>query len=408
MKQPRTGAGIRTLIVVVALAPAIAALATVAVRYGRQLADNESGSLGIAALGFGALYLIAAVIALSRGAPMSKIALAGWSAAITFVLIFAVRATLNAIEVDDRVHADSLQGMDWVPDYFREFNATSKSHWQPYVHWRRVPHEGKYIHVDDRGRRRTWTAPGLGEDAPRIFFFGGSTMWGAGSRDDETIPSHVARSLADEGIGVRVENYGEFGFVSTQGLIRLMLELRSGNVPDVVVFYDGANEVGSASQSSQPGIPLNENRRRNDYLMGQGAKPPPPPALDPTELARQVAALYRGNLKVLSGLGKEYGFEVVCFWQPLPYMEKPLTAFESAASRISSKRAELVELVSAAIAKEELPPYFHDLRSVFAAQTAPRFLDWCHLSPQGNADVVQAMLPSIRAALQRRGASPPK
>ena len=114
MKHPRAGAGRRTLILLLALAPAIAALATVAVRYGGQLIDNEGGAIGMSALGFGTLYLVACVIALNRGAPMSKVALAGWSATITFGLVYGARGTWKAISGDDRVHADSLQGKDRV------------------------------------------------------------------------------------------------------------------------------------------------------------------------------------------------------------------------------------------------------------------------------------------------------
>jgi len=408
MRKPRTGAKARTLIVVLALAPAIAALAIVAIRYGRQLADSQSRSLGLAALGFGGVYLVLGAIALQRRAPVPKIALAGWSAAIAFVLVFVVQATLQSFKVDSRVHADSLRGMDWVPEYFRQFKESEESHWQPYVHWRRAPYEGEQIHVDRFGRRRTWTAQGLGNDAPRIFMFGGSTLWGTGAPDDDTIPSYVARRLASEGTPAHVENYGESGYVSTQGLIRLMLELRRQNVPDVVVFYDGVNEVGAALESAQPGLPYSESNRRADYLMGRGGKPPTPPVLNPAELAQQVAEYYRGNLRVLAGLGKEYGFEVICFWQPLPYIDKPLTDYESKASKVGDARRKLVDLVYDAIAQEKFPVEFHDLRSIFATETEPRYLDWCHLSPQGNAEIAQAMLSSIRAALQRHRASPPR
>ena len=46
------------------------------------------------------------------------------------------------------------------------------------------------------------------------------------------------------GRSVCVRNYGETGWVSTQELIKLMLELkRTGRKPDLVIFYDGANDV---------------------------------------------------------------------------------------------------------------------------------------------------------------------
>ena len=391
----------RTLLFAFAIAPPVCALALVGARYGRQLADNESGALGVAALGFGALYLVAFVVALQRRAALSKIALAGWSATIVFCLLTTARMLYKQHKIDTRIYADTYGNASWVPDYYRDFRASSKSYWSPYVQWKRIPFESEYINVDARGRRRTWTAPGTPESAPRIFMFGGSTMWGSGAPDDDTIPSFVARGLAQEGQLARVENLGEFGYVSTQGLIRLLLCLRAGEVPDVVVFYDGANEIGAASQSGRAGVPLNERRREHDYLMGRGARPPTPPTLEPEELAREVVAAYAGNLEVLTALRDRYGFKLLCFWQPLPYVEKPLTDYErEATAEISPARLDLVRLVYAEVRSWTAPPFFHDLRSVFATQAEPRYVDWCHLGPRGNEEVAAAMLPHVRAALR--------
>lgn len=47
-------------------------------------------------------------------------------------------------------------------------------------------------------------------------------------------------------------NYGENAYVSTQGLIHLILLLESGDVPDMVIFYDGVNDILAASQSWMP------------------------------------------------------------------------------------------------------------------------------------------------------------
>jgi hypothetical protein len=38
-------------------------------------------------------------------------------------------------------------------------------------------------------------------------------------------------------------NFGESGFVSTQSVIQLMQELQSGNIPHLVIYYDGVNDT---------------------------------------------------------------------------------------------------------------------------------------------------------------------
>ncbi|MEE8107446.1 MAG: SGNH/GDSL hydrolase family protein, partial [Planctomycetota bacterium] len=310
---------------------------------GAHYGDPHGGDarVGLAALCFGAVYLVACVVAAqTQKSALLKIAALGWSTSIAMCAGYFV-LTWDPPKPNFRLQADGYEGMDWVEDYYKEFLESNQTHWQPYVYWRRPPYAGKQIHVDDEGLRRTWIDTKAPDDAPRIFMLGGSTMWGTGARDDETIPSFLARSLSKEGVPVRVHNYGETGYVSTQCLIRLLLELRRGNVPDVVVTYDGANDMYSGFQTKRAGIPQNEIRRRQDYLRGNGPRPPPTPKLGPDELVEQVAALYRANLRVVASLGKEYGFELCAFWQPSLFFKKPLTEYER--GRIKKRSSEMAE-----------------------------------------------------------------
>jgi hypothetical protein len=89
----------------------------------------------------------------------------------------------------------------------------------------------------------------------RVFAFGGATMWGTGSPDWETIPAYLQAGLeARRGKPVCMVNFGESSFVSTQEVIQLLLQLESGNVPHLVIFYDGINNIYAAYQSGQAGV----------------------------------------------------------------------------------------------------------------------------------------------------------
>ena len=59
-------------------------------------------------------------------------------------------------------------------------------------------------------------------------------MWGTGARDSNTIPAALARLIASNPgrLRMRVVNMGESGYVNTQSLLALELELRGGNVPE--------------------------------------------------------------------------------------------------------------------------------------------------------------------------------
>ena len=72
------------------------------------------------------------------------------------------------------------------------------------------------------------------------FVFGGSTTWGAGVKDDYTIPSYLNRLASGR---YRFFNYGVLAYQSTQEVLRLSLLLSDGNVPDLVVLYDGVNDA---------------------------------------------------------------------------------------------------------------------------------------------------------------------
>ncbi len=146
----------------------------------------------------------------------------------------------------------------WGDDYWREFAQSEAVQYWPYVLWRRIPYSGTMIHVDDRGLRLT---PGADcqEGAFTVFAFGGSTMWGTGARDGETIPAYLQAGLqAIQDGPVCVVNFGESGYVSTQSLITLITELQAGHVPDWVIFYDGINDTVAAYQTGKAGTHQNE------------------------------------------------------------------------------------------------------------------------------------------------------
>jgi hypothetical protein len=68
---------------------------------------------------------------------------------------------------------------------------------------------------------------------------------GASQRDDHPVPAEASRrlqKLAGPGARIEVTNFGAIGYVFTHESLQLMMELRAGNHPGVVVFYDSINE----------------------------------------------------------------------------------------------------------------------------------------------------------------------
>ena len=118
--------------------------------------------------------------------------------------------------------------------------------YDPFTNFREGPFRGKYVNVNKAGFRYS-RDQGPWPPNPaciNIFMFGGSTAFGYGVTDDETVPSQLQDALqsAEGGKAVRMYNFGVASFYSSQELAYFVYELRSGFVPDIVVFLDGIND----------------------------------------------------------------------------------------------------------------------------------------------------------------------
>jgi lysophospholipase L1-like esterase len=342
-----------------------------------------------------------------------------------------------AVTVDAWINSDALAPADsaWMTAFVDEFCRSYAADWHSYVYFRRRPFTGHLINVDSAGLRHTtqYALRNPSRRAPlRVMLFGGSTMWGTGARDSATIPSQLSRIIAaDTAAGpVEVWNFGESGFVSTQAVLRLMLELRRGNLPDYVIFYDGVNDVFAAYQNGEAGLPQNESHRAAEFnLLKEGGRrwkitldsiyartvtaslvrslradlfgPPPPPA-SRVELAPDIVRLYRGNLQLIEALARQYGFAYTAYWQPVVFERSAPSPYEKAqadlwgyARPLFAETYRLVREDSALRATKA----FYEISSLFDEIRHPVFLDFCHISEAGNAAVARRMYEEMK----RRG-----
>ena len=82
------------------------------------------------------------------------------------------------------------------------------------------------------------------------WFFGGSTMWGTGVSDEQTIPSNY-----HEISGEKVFNFGVGGYNSRHAVNSLISLLGDGHKPKRVFFYDGYNDVEQGCRKENKIIP---------------------------------------------------------------------------------------------------------------------------------------------------------
>jgi len=176
-----------------------------------------------------------------------------WSPEQAEVVVDTVNFSGSADTVEDpRVDLPAMADSPWADAYFRELQRTPASYW-PFTQSRPQAFDGEFINIDGWARV-SYVSPDAGEDAPVVWMFGGSTTWGEGQRDEYTIASYLSRIAEAEGLPIVVQNYGQRGWTHFQEMILFEQLSAEGPVPDVAIFYDGANEI-NAQSLSVTGVP---------------------------------------------------------------------------------------------------------------------------------------------------------
>ena len=127
----------------------------------------------------------------------------------------------------------------------------SPDRWQPYVYFRQSRFTGRRSRSTPtacappgslpHGFRRSEAGPPV-----KILMLGGSSLWGFGARDDQTIPSLLARKLHERGCRRRDQEPLRDRLRQHPGDDRPGRASFSGLPAGLVIFYDGVNDTTSA------------------------------------------------------------------------------------------------------------------------------------------------------------------
>jgi hypothetical protein len=123
--------------------------------------------------------------------------------------------------------------------------------WEPFTESRERRFQGRFVNVHPAGFRLSHSQGPWPPDRARanVFVFGGSTTFGYGVADDETIVSALQDYL-DRRSGpahVSCYNFGRGAYYSTGERVFFQELLTAGSVPRVAVFIDGLNEFAFAA-----------------------------------------------------------------------------------------------------------------------------------------------------------------
>ncbi len=343
------------------------------------------------------------------------------------VAFWRLRSLPPAPEPLDHQFTESIyRGQDWIVKYRREFLASRASQYQSYVVWRRKPFHGETISVDAEGIRRTFHSQCDGKTYT-VWMFGDSALWGTGAPDWSTIPSFLAELYEKAGQPICVKNYGESGWVTTQEVIKLFLDLkRASKKPDLVIFYNGPAEAFLRYQQDQPDVHHNfvlikqkmerteleetagfeylgrtntyralkrvaeSLRLRNEAPPGNGGGPEEGvvSAKDASVMAQAVLTNHLKNMEIVEALARQYTFRYAFFWHStLLTGEKPMTAEEESMTRAVEKGNPGFGGVCRAtydVFRTANRPHLYYLGDIFKDHRESLYENFSHTGPEGN------------------------
>lgn len=226
----------------------------------------------------------------------------------------------------------------------------------PWTVFRERPFKGRLVSVTKEGNRGT-LAPSPRRESRRelaVWTLGGSTMFGWGMPDSQTVASHLQTILQERlpERQVQVTNHGHSYYFSSMELNLLIAELRDGGKPDVVVLLDGLNDAAVFTwgmpvpffsdfayrawererqrsynvDNELPWITLNPTfpplrmwRGKQDTELGRGFQLTRKSRYyrdneDPIAFALQH---FRANSRLLASVGETMGVDIFQFLQPI-------------------------------------------------------------------------------------------
>ncbi len=117
--------------------------------------------------------------------------------------------------------------------------------YEPFLQHREAPFKSEFVNVDKRGFRITKDQAEFFPDSRHVnvFVFGGSTAFGYGVADGDTIASGLQDYLRrTQGIQANVYNFGRAHYASTQEKLLFEQLVLAGQIPNIAIFIDGLNE----------------------------------------------------------------------------------------------------------------------------------------------------------------------
>lgn len=307
------------------------------------------------------------------------------------------------------------------PDSSREMNQqlvdemgkANAFEFDAWLQFRNKPISGKYVNVSGYVRKSVPEFISKGTDTLRIWFFGGSTMWGFNVTDEETIPSKFAQlyqQSANYTKSLHVINFGTRAYISFQEFKLLQDRLLFESSPDVVIFLDGLNDVissptplfreplytGYMREYFKGNFPIARGKNISDSMQKHYQQYP---FLSMNEIASTLLNNYILTIKGVEQTGKSYEFYSLFVWQPVPYYNYPNQKKDPVCDKDSFPVYKLLNpTIKLLYQTMDNSLYLADMLD---GSMALPFIDRVHYSPAMNEAIAQRLIQKLDGLLTK-------
>jgi lysophospholipase L1-like esterase len=279
-----------------------------------------------------------------------------------------------------------------------ETDAANKLIYQPWIAFSCANSKGKYVNAYDRIRNTTpSTCAGTG-DTVEVWFLGGSTMFGLGVTDAETVPAAFVRIWKQKiNRPIKVVNYGTPLYYSYQELMVFADNLFRGRIPQMVIMLDGLND-GSEAYSAMTREPYNTSTLQQ--LINPEMYPHPkgfsssqiPDSINIETVSDHVCDNYLQNIANIKRIADGYNVQLYCFWQPIPYYHYRNRSRDLFCAK--GDKPQYGFMYPYVEQKARQINYLYSLADILNEERYP-FLDSVHYTPQMCEVIARHMLDSI-------------
>ncbi|MBL8778167.1 MAG: SGNH/GDSL hydrolase family protein [Acidimicrobiales bacterium] len=318
--------------------------------------------------------------------PVVLVAMVAWGAVVRLRPTAATPPATSGGLLASGPYPGAFADAPWQSDLQRDQGGT-QARYDAVLGWRGpTEYTSQYVNVHE-GARASYVPANLGADPLEVWFFGGSTMFGYGQRDDHTIVSGIVERAEADGIPIDARNFGVVAYTNWQEAEWLTELLTTRPPPDLIVFYDGKNDVGNYVYPGQPQHLWTQfGSEVQQALIDAGARfLPDDRPVNQVPSPENAARIYNQGVQFSHRIAGSYGVPIVTYFQPnlytrdLPVDDDVITYANL--GDVSDDRA-LYDQVRAL-----LDPAVHDVADCLDALDAEVYWDDVHHNERG-ADAI--------------------